>query len=70
MNDEKSLVLHALVAIGVGTLVWATYILLQGKFTSRAGTTTRYEHPIAFFLTVVVLASTGVGLVLCGLGMI
>jgi hypothetical protein len=70
MNDEKSLVMHALIAIGVSALSWAAYILLQGEFSSRAGTTTREEHPIAFFITVLVIALTGAGLVLLGLGKI
>lgn len=70
MSDETSLVLHALVALGVCALAWTIVILRQGEFSARGNTTTRCDNPFALFLTVLIIALTGVGLLLVGSGRI
>ena len=70
MTAEKTLIPNMLVTIGALAIVWAIYILLTGEFSSSGHVTTRYEHPIAFFFTVMVISLTGIGLLLAGFGKI
>ena len=70
MTAEKTLISNTLVGIGTIAIVWAIFILLAGEFSSRGNVTTRYEHPIAFFFTVIVVSLIGIGLLLAGFGKI
>ena len=70
MTAEKTLILNMLVGTGTLAIAWAIYILLNGEFSSRGNVITRYEHPVAFFFTVIVISVTGICLVLAGFGKI